>query len=70
MFFGRLVHISIDLALVSMVLAGTRRSSGLTPRLDGNGVANSAIRAYLDAGERLLTFAEASMSNSRFFKRT
>ncbi|KAJ2852570.1 hypothetical protein IWW36_000199 [Coemansia brasiliensis] len=54
-----------------MVLAGTRRSSGLTPCLgDGNGIASSAIKAYLDVGEKLLTFAETSMSNSRFFKRS
>ncbi|KAJ2493828.1 hypothetical protein IWW37_000214 [Coemansia sp. RSA 2050] len=32
--FGRLIHYGIDLVLISTALAGIRRSTGLTPKLD------------------------------------
>ncbi|KAJ1832795.1 hypothetical protein LPJ70_006522 [Coemansia sp. RSA 2708] len=68
---GRFVHFGVDLVLVSMVLAGTRRSSGLTPALSNpDSIAQSALRTYLDMGERLLTYAETQMASSGFFKRS
>ncbi|KAJ2723883.1 hypothetical protein GGI07_002346 [Coemansia sp. Benny D115] len=46
---GKLVHYGIDLVLVSTVLAGIRRSTGLTPALrDESGTINMGIKRYLE----------------------
>lgn len=57
--------------LVSAFLAGVKRSSGLTPRLDD--IENKDIRyysgKYLDMGESVLDMSVAYFGLSDYFKR-
>ncbi|KAJ1951412.1 hypothetical protein EC988_004053 [Linderina pennispora] len=67
---GRAIHYGVDLVLVSTALAGIRRSTGLTPNLDGTGsTVQGLARQYLDIGERIIDYSRAQLeSGSRFFK--
>ncbi|KAJ2162619.1 hypothetical protein GGF46_000492 [Coemansia sp. RSA 552] len=71
MAIGRLVHIGVDIVLVSMVLAGTRRSTGLAPALGSQGGAvQNAVKQYIDMGDYVLGYAERQMASSSLFKRS
>ncbi|KAI5961592.1 uncharacterized protein KGF55_003909 [Candida pseudojiufengensis] len=68
---GRLAHIGIDLVLISGVLAGIKRSSGITPNLDlieNKDVRNYAGK-YLNFGELFLDSTGAFLGSSQFFTR-
>ncbi|RKP28359.1 DUF1748-domain-containing protein [Metschnikowia bicuspidata] len=61
------VHITADLVLVSTLLAGVRRNSGLT-KLENE----SAIyygKKYLNIGERAFDYTSAWLGSNDFFTR-
>lgn len=66
---SKIVHIGVDLVLVSTALAGIRRATGLAPKLeDPNSTAQTAIRKYLQVGEQVVDYSIAQMANSKYFK--
>jgi len=69
--FGRIVHVSFDLVLVSAVFAGVKRSTGLT--LKTNNIeskdAKGFVERYLDVGEWVFDTSIAFMGNSSYFER-
>ncbi|KAK7961742.1 uncharacterized protein PG986_002567 [Apiospora aurea] len=80
---GKLLHYSVDavltdedVVLVSTVLAGMRRSTGLTPSFqtsqimgENNKEANKWIEKYLGVGEWVMDTSVAMAGSSSFFKR-
>ncbi|KAG5437496.1 hypothetical protein PCANB_000924 [Pneumocystis canis] len=70
MSLGKALHLSIDLLLVSSVLAGIKRSTGLTIRKDllDNDVGN-IVETYLHAGDWLVNQSVAWMDTSKYFER-
>ncbi|KAJ1732419.1 hypothetical protein LPJ61_002057 [Coemansia biformis] len=70
MAIGRLVHVAADLVLVSVALAGIRRSTGMTPALTNpDSAVQSVARKYLEAGERILDAVQTQMAGSAYVKR-
>ncbi|KAJ1957728.1 hypothetical protein IWQ62_005029 [Dispira parvispora] len=68
---GRLIHYAADAVLVSAVLAGIRRSSGLTLKTDTveNKELRDLVEKYLDLGEKTLDMGASLLSSSKFFER-
>ncbi|KAI9502792.1 hypothetical protein GGI26_002424 [Coemansia sp. RSA 1358] len=67
---GKVVHISIDLVLVSTALAGIRRSAGLTLAAnDPSSAIYSTAKQYLEVGERVIDYVQPWVANSKYFKR-
>ncbi|CAR26722.1 ZYRO0B16588p [Zygosaccharomyces rouxii] len=68
---GKTIHISIDLILVSTCLAGLRRNTGLTPKLQT--IENMTIRdymsRYLNMGESIYDYSVATCGSSPYFGR-
>jgi len=68
---GRLIHYGFDAILISAVLAGIKRQSGLTPALSR--VPDKDIRhliaSYLEVGEYAVDIAILFFGRSRFFIR-
>ncbi|KAI0533365.1 hypothetical protein GGR58DRAFT_506417 [Xylaria digitata] len=72
---GRLGHYALDAVLISTILAGMRRSTGLTvksERITGenNGEMNKWVNKYLGVGEWVLDQSVAFAGTSKFFERT
>ncbi|KAH7353972.1 duf1748 domain-containing protein [Plectosphaerella cucumerina] len=73
---GRLTHYAVDAVLISTVLAGMKRSTGLTPsfktdRASGeNKDMNKWIDKYLGVGEWVMDQSVAIASSSGWFERT
>ncbi|KAJ8114838.1 hypothetical protein ONZ43_g4809 [Nemania bipapillata] len=71
---GRLGHYAFDAVLISTILAGMRRSTGLTvksERITGeNGEMNKWVTKYLGVGEWVLDQSVAFAGTSKFFERT
>lgn len=69
--FGKLVHLGIDAILVSALLAGVRRSTGLTPALSQvpNKDVRQFLRTYLEFGEYAFDFAVVVFGRSKSFER-
>ncbi|CCA67235.1 hypothetical protein PIIN_01068 [Serendipita indica DSM 11827] len=69
--FGKLIHLTVDALLISALLAGIKRNTGITPSLDV--VPNKDLRAllssYLEAGEYAFDFTVVFLSRSRYFRR-
>ncbi|CAN6649525.1 mitofissin [Trichomonascus vanleenenianus] len=68
---GRLAHISFDLVLVSAIMAGVKRSTGLTLKtsdIESKDVKGFVDR-YLDVGEWVFDTSIAFMGNSNYFER-
>ncbi|KAI9136538.1 hypothetical protein BKA69DRAFT_1103456 [Paraphysoderma sedebokerense] len=68
----KVLHIAIDLALVSTIFAGIRRSSGYKPATDK--IENEKIRyvadKFFDAGEWIMDRSVEQMSKyPEYFKR-
>ncbi|OBA20024.1 DUF1748-domain-containing protein, partial [Metschnikowia bicuspidata var. bicuspidata NRRL YB-4993] len=65
------LHIGFDLIVVSSLLAGIRRNTGLTPDFDslGNESAIYYGKKYLDVGEKAFDFSSAWLGSSGYFKR-
>ncbi|ORY70301.1 uncharacterized protein BCR38DRAFT_421714, partial [Pseudomassariella vexata] len=76
MVVGRLAHYAFDAVLISTILAGVRRTSGLTPSFEPNTVtgdnkqANKWIEMYLGTGEWVMDTSIAVAGQSGWFKRT
>ncbi|GCF01324.1 hypothetical protein ZYGM_001798 [Zygosaccharomyces mellis] len=68
---GKTIHVSIDLILVSTCLAGLRRNTGLTPKLQT--IENITIRdymtRYLNLGESVYDYSVATCGSSSYFVR-
>ncbi|KAH9847231.1 hypothetical protein C2E23DRAFT_742291 [Lenzites betulinus] len=68
---GRLVHLTLDAALVSTVLAGVRRSSGFT--IETEKISDPTFRSvadkYLGFGETIFDMIQGTAVNSDYFKR-
>ncbi|ODV84293.1 hypothetical protein CANARDRAFT_8647 [[Candida] arabinofermentans NRRL YB-2248] len=68
---SKLVHASIDLALLSGFLAGVKHSTGLTPKVSLINQPQLEIYAdkYLDMGDYLYFGITQYMSGSEYFTR-
>ncbi|KAK4464352.1 hypothetical protein QBC42DRAFT_295164 [Cladorrhinum samala] len=71
---GRLTHYAFDAVLISAVLAGMKRSTGLTVKAekfgdDKDGYA-AYVRKYLSIGEWVLDQSTAIASSTGWFERT
>ncbi|KAJ9656877.1 hypothetical protein H2201_008399 [Coniosporium apollinis] len=74
MVLGRLAHYAFDAVLLSAFLAGVKRSTGLTPSLRSDSLAESPklrswIETYLGVGEVIMDQSVAIMSSSGYFER-
>ncbi|CAG8682547.1 3807_t:CDS:2 [Dentiscutata erythropus] len=70
-FVGKLVHYAADAVLVSAVLAGIKRSTGLTlatHRIENDEVRN-AVNKFLGVGEWVVDQSISYMSTSSYFER-
>lgn len=72
MVLGRLSHYAFDAVLISTILAGMKRSTGLTLKSDT--VSNSPeikkwVDKYLDVGEFVMDSAVAAAGASSWFER-
>ncbi|VVT56414.1 uncharacterized protein SAPINGB_P005046 [Magnusiomyces paraingens] len=68
---GKIVHLSVDLVLVSAVMAGVKRSTGLTLKTGEveNKDAKNLLEKYLDVGEWVFDTSVSFMSTSGYFER-
>ncbi|KAI7833791.1 hypothetical protein BX661DRAFT_177552 [Kickxella alabastrina] len=67
MAIGKLVHITVDLVLLSTALAGIRRSTGLKFKpesLTDSKDIQGYVDTYLNIGEKTVDFAAFQMSTS------
>ncbi|CAO0799056.1 unnamed protein product [Mucor circinelloides] len=68
---GRIAHFTADAVLLSAVLAGIKRNSGLEPATEK--IENEEIRKYvnkyLDIGEWVIDSSVVFMNNSSYFER-
>jgi len=71
MVLGRIAHYGFDLVLVSTVLAGIKRSTGLSVKADKieSKDLRSVVTKYLDVGEWVMDTSVAFMSTSQYFER-
>ncbi|KAI1383928.1 DUF1748-domain-containing protein [Hypoxylon trugodes] len=72
---GRLTHYAVDAVLISTILAGMRRSTGLTFNTERISVgenkdANKWIEKYLGVGEWVMDQSVAIAGSSGWFHRT
>ncbi|KAF8945803.1 hypothetical protein BGZ47_001940 [Haplosporangium gracile] len=68
---GKLAHYAADAILVSAVIAGVKRSSGLsvaTEKIESSEV-RSYVEKYLSVGEIVIDQTAAFMSTSSYFER-
>lgn len=76
MVLGRLTHYAFDAVLISALLAGVRRSTGLTPTSlksstfgENNKEAQTWVDRYLGVGEWVMDQSIAIMGSSGYFER-
>ncbi|KAK4177789.1 hypothetical protein QBC36DRAFT_345168 [Triangularia setosa] len=72
---GRLSHYAFDAVLISTILAGMKRSTGLTFQVDQIGEQESDpfrkfMNRYLGVGEWVMDQSVAIAGSSKWFKRT
>ncbi|CAO3635156.1 hypothetical protein BJ944DRAFT_269717 [Cunninghamella echinulata] len=69
--WGKLVHYTADAVLVSAVLAGIKRNTGLEPKLSTieNEDIRSYVQKYLNVGDWVLDNSLVYLSNSKYFER-
>ncbi|KAG0354685.1 hypothetical protein BC939DRAFT_440717 [Gamsiella multidivaricata] len=68
---GKLVHYAADAILISAVLAGIKRSTGLTVasnKIESKDV-RSAVDKYLSIGEWIMDQGIVFLSSSKYFER-
>lgn len=75
MVLGRLTHYAFDAVLISTILAGMKRSTGLTPsftseRITENKDLKKWIDTYLDVGEWVMDKSVGLAATSGYFKHT
>ncbi|KAF9089483.1 hypothetical protein BGX29_002142 [Mortierella sp. GBA35] len=69
--FGKLFHYAADAILISAVLAGIKRSTGLTVasnKIESKDV-RSAVDRYLGIGEWVMDQGILFMTSSKYFER-
>ncbi|CAJ2499741.1 Uu.00g025940.m01.CDS01 [Anthostomella pinea] len=71
---GRLTHYAVDAVLISTILAGMRRSTGLTLKSEqiageNNKEVNKWVGKYLSVGEWVMDTSVAFAGSSGFFER-
>ncbi|KAG8163688.1 hypothetical protein KVR01_006985 [Diaporthe batatas] len=72
---GRLVHYGVDAILISTILAGIRRSTGLTPSFKSEKIAGDSnetqkwVSRYLAVGETAMDWAVVTAGQSGWFER-
>ncbi|KFY14482.1 hypothetical protein V492_02590 [Pseudogymnoascus sp. VKM F-4246] len=71
--FGRLTHYAFDAVLISTILAGMKRSTGLTPsfqteKITDNKDVKKWIDSYLDVGEWVMDKSVTIAAASGWFK--
>ncbi|CEJ88578.1 Putative DUF1748-domain-containing protein [[Torrubiella] hemipterigena] len=73
MVLGRLTHYAFDAVLISTVLAGMKRSSGLQFKTENIGGDNKEVKKwvdkYLHVGEWVMDYSVAIAGSSSFFER-
>ncbi|KAF2007446.1 DUF1748-domain-containing protein [Amniculicola lignicola CBS 123094] len=74
MVLGRLTHYAFDAVLISVCLAGVRRSTGLTPSVKTEQFSEAAtakkwIDNYLWVGECVMDQSIAIMASTSYFER-
>lgn len=65
------MHYSVDAIVISAMLAGIKRSTGLTPKtstIESKGI-RSAVDQYLGVGEWVMDMSIGFMSSSQYFER-
>ncbi|AET39091.1 mitofissin Ecym_4007 [Eremothecium cymbalariae DBVPG len=69
--FGKVIHLSADLILVSTCLAGIKRSTGLTLKLDNinDSIIKDYMQKFLNVGESTFDYAVAYSGSSSYFQR-
>ncbi|CCE63111.1 hypothetical protein TPHA_0E00140 [Tetrapisispora phaffii CBS 4417] len=70
-FIGKAIHVSIDLTLLSVCLAGIKRNTGLQFRVDKVEDTNVQryINKYLNFGESIYDYSVATCGSSSYFSR-
>ncbi|GJJ69039.1 hypothetical protein EMPS_01385 [Entomortierella parvispora] len=69
--FGKLIHYAADAILISAVLAGIKRSTGLTvasSKIESKDM-RSAVEKYLGLGEWIMDQSIILLSASQYFER-
>ncbi|ROV94311.1 hypothetical protein VMCG_08612 [Cytospora schulzeri] len=73
---GKLAHYAVDAVLISTILAGIRRSTGLTPSVkqekiagDNNNEVRTWVTRYLAVGETAMDWAVVTAGQSGWFER-
>ncbi|KAG0051631.1 hypothetical protein BGZ83_003508 [Gryganskiella cystojenkinii] len=69
--FGKLIHYAADAILISAVLAGIKRSTGLTVasnKIESKDL-RSAVEKYLGIGEWIMDQGIVFLSASQYFER-
>ncbi|EFP89150.1 hypothetical protein PGT21_015975 [Puccinia graminis f. sp. tritici] len=71
MVVGRITHYAFDLALISTVLAGIKRNTGYSVKLQElpEGAPRSFASSYLQAGEKIFDYVSAYSHTSGYFHR-
>ncbi|OZJ04640.1 hypothetical protein BZG36_02023 [Bifiguratus adelaidae] len=69
--FGRVLHLAADAILISAVLAGIKRSTGLTVATSKieNRDLRLAVERYLEIGEWVIDMSTVFMNRTRYFER-
>jgi len=69
--FGKIAHLGFDALLVAALLAGIKRTTGLTPKLSS--IRNKDVRnifsSYLEIGEYAFDMAVVVLGRSDSFER-
>ncbi|EDO17887.1 hypothetical protein Kpol_1043p78 [Vanderwaltozyma polyspora DSM 70294] len=70
-FIGKAIHLSVDLVLVSTCLAGIKRNTGLTPKIERfeNPTVREYMVKYLNFGESVYDYTVATCGSSSNFTR-
>ncbi|KAG0173001.1 hypothetical protein DFQ28_006336 [Apophysomyces sp. BC1034] len=69
--WGKLIHYTADAVLVSAVLAGIKRNTGLQPsvaKIENDDI-RGYVQKYLNVGEWVLDNSVVFMNNSEYFER-
>lgn len=68
---GKAIHIGVDLALATTCLAGIKRNTGLSFKLDAveNETAREYTKKYLNMGDSMYDYAVATCGSSKYFER-
>jgi len=68
---GKVMHYTFDAILISTILAGIRRSTGITPKVSSakDSEVNSFLTSYLDIGEWVFDATVLVIGRSAFFER-